>query len=146
MEHRPQATTIENQDSVLRRRDRDTEVVEGKGYGEAQPIKGSGSIISTPVGSVAKPWPKMDLVHFELKRTHLTTTNSVYLPSNVTLHYIQNGTKSGQGSELGTIQCPGDLVIFLVKWGRMVTLHLSASSSVLCCHHHLAPAVLETKE
>ena len=30
----------------------------------------------------------------------------------MTLHYIQSGTKSGQGSEFGIIQCPGDLVIF----------------------------------
>ena len=43
------------------------------GRGIAFPIRlrGLGECQTSPVGSGAEPWAKMDLVHFELNKTHL---------------------------------------------------------------------------
>ena len=99
---------IENRDTT--RRDRDTEVVEEKGYGENppfQPTIGLGSTISRT--------PAKNGLHFELERMHLTSDDNKFgigmwpigiNTVNVTLHYIQSGTKLGQGLEFWTIRHP----------------------------------------
>ena len=83
----------------------------------------------------------MDLVHFKLERSDDNKFGIWYryeayrsrLCEHVTLHYIQSGTKSEQGSEFRTVQRPGTprnfpwdrpskFGIVPVKSGWMVTL------------------------
>lgn len=62
---------MENGDTV-----RGAEGVERR-VSPAQLTRGLRIVISSPSGVWGKPGPKMDLVHCELKRTHLMTTNLV---------------------------------------------------------------------
>jgi len=73
---------IEDRDTVQDAEGTEIETVKafrvcGRGI-SSQPTRGPGRVLQAPPsGSGAELWPKMDLVHFELERTHLMTLNLV---------------------------------------------------------------------